>query len=50
MLSKTSLSSIFEGLQRSDIGLLEAGSVGVLSGFIIGIILASFQMLGYYCA
>ena len=46
MLLRTSLSSIFEGLQRSDIGLYEAGSVGGLFGFSIGIIVASFQVLG----
>ena len=46
MLSRTSLSSIFEGLQRSEMGLYEAGSVGFLLGFRIGIILASFHMLG----
>lgn len=46
MLLRTSLSSIFEGLLRSDIGLYEAGSVGGLFGFSIGIIVASFQVLG----
>ena len=33
-------------MQRSDIGLYEADSVGGLLGFSMGIILASFQMLG----
>ena len=42
----TSLSSIFAGVQSSVIGLYEVGSVGGLSGFRIGIILASFQVLG----
>lgn len=46
MLFRTSLSSIFDGLLRSDMGLYEAGSVGVLLGFRMGIILASFQVLG----
>ncbi len=46
MLSRTSLSSIFEGLQSNEIGLYEAGSVGGLLGFRIGIILDCFQMLG----
>jgi len=46
MLSRTSLSSIFEGLHRSAMGLYEPGSVGGLFGFRIGSILAVFQMLG----
>ena len=46
MLLRTSLSSILDGVQSREIGLYEAGSVGVLLGFRIGIILASFHMLG----
>ncbi len=46
MLFRTSLSSIFEGLQSSEIGLYETGSVGGLLGFRIGMIFASFHMLG----
>ena len=34
------------GLQRREIGLYEAGSVGVLLGLKMGMILAVFQMLG----
>ena len=40
MLYRTSLSSIFEGVQSREIGLYEAGSVGGLLGFRIGTILA----------
>ena len=46
MLFRTSLSSILDGLQRSEIGLYEAGSVGVFFVLRIGMILAVFQMLG----
>ena len=46
MLLRTSLSSIFEGVQRSDIGLYEAGSVGDLLGLSIGSIFAVFHMWG----
>ena len=46
MLLRTSLSSIFEGLQRREIGRYEAGSVGDLLGLSMGITLAVFQMLG----
>ena len=46
MLFRTSLSSIFAGVQSNAMGLYEAGSVGDLFGFRIGIILASFQVLG----
>lgn len=43
---RTSLSKIFEGLGRSEIGLYEAGSVGFLLGFRIGMMLACFQEVG----
>ena len=46
MLLRTSLSSILEGVESSAIGLYEAGSVGDLLGFRMGMILASFQELG----
>ena len=46
MLLRTNLSSIFEGVQSKLIGLYEVGSVGGLFGFRIGMILASFQVLG----
>ena len=42
----TSHSRILEGFGSRDMGLYEAGSVGGLLGFRIGIILASFQVLG----
>ena len=41
MLFRSSFPSILEGLQRREIGLW-----GVLLGFRMGMILASFQMLG----
>ena len=46
MLFRTSLSSIFEGLQSREMGLYEAGSVGDLLDFRIGIILDSFHLFG----
>ena len=46
MLLRTSLSSIFEGLQSREMGLYEAGSVGDLLGFRIGMILESFHLFG----
>ena len=46
MLFRTNLSSIFEGVDKSEIGLYEVSSVGGLLGFKIGMILASFQVLG----
>ena len=46
MFVRISLSSILTGLGRRDIGLYEAGSVGVLLGLSIGMILAVFQRLG----
>ena len=46
ILFRTSLSSLFAGVQSSAIGLYEAGSVGGLSGFRMEIILTSFQVLG----
>ena len=46
MLLRTNLSSILEGVLSSEIGLYEVSSVGGLLGFRIGIILASFQVLG----
>ena len=46
MFVRISLSSILTGVQRSEIGLYEAGSVGGLFGLRIGIILAVFQVLG----
>ena len=41
-----SLSRILEGVQSSEIGLYEVGSVGGLLGLRIGMIFAIFQMLG----
>ena len=46
MLFRTNLSSILEGVESKEIGLYEVSSVGGLLGFRIGIILASFQVLG----
>ena len=46
MFVRISLSSILTGLGRRDIGLYEAGSVGVLLGLSIGMIFAVFQRLG----
>ena len=46
MLLRTSLSSILDGVQRREIGLYEAGSVGGLFGFKMGTILAVFHMWG----
>ena len=46
MLFRTSLSSILDGVQRSEMGLYEAGSVGGLLGLRIGTILAVFHMCG----
>ena len=46
MLLRTNLSSIFEGVQSKLIGLYEVGSVEGFFGFRIGMILASFQVLG----
>ena len=46
MCARTSLSSILDRVHRSDIGLYEAGSVGDLFGFRMGMILAIFQVLG----
>ena len=46
MCARTSLSSILDRVHRSDIGLYEAGSVGDLLGFRMGMILAIFQVLG----
>ena len=40
------VSSILDGLQRSEIGRYEAGSVGVFLALSSGMILAVFQMLG----
>ena len=44
MLFRTSLSSILDGVQRSEIGLYEAGFVGSLLGLSMGIMFAVFQM------
>ena len=52
VLFRTNISSIFDALQRSDIGLYEAGSVGSLWVLRIGMIFTNFQMFGillYFC-
>ena len=46
MLLRTSLSSILDGVQRREMGLYEAGSVGDLLGFRMGTILAVFHKWG----
>ena len=46
MFARMSLSSILTGVQRREIGLCEAASVGGFLGFRMGIILAVFQMWG----
>ena len=46
MYCRTSLSSILEGLHRSETVLYDARSVGGLFGFRSGMILACFHMLG----
>lgn len=46
ILFRTSLSKIFAGFGRREMGLYEAGSVGVLLGFRMGMIFACFQVLG----
>ena len=46
MLFRTSLSSILDGVQRSEIGLYEGGFVGFLLGLKMGIMFAVFQMCG----
>lgn len=45
---RTSLSRILEGFGRSEIGLYEAGCVGDLLGFRMGMILAIFQEFGIW--
>jgi len=44
--ARTSLSAIFEGVQRRVMGLYEAGSVGFLLGLRMVIILPFFQIAG----
>ena len=46
MFARVSLSSTLAGVQRREMGLCDAASVGGLLGFRIGMILAVFQMLG----
>lgn len=46
MFVRISLSSILTGVQRSEMGLYEAGSVGDLFGLSMGMIFAVFQVLG----
>ena len=46
MFARISLSSILAGVQRREMGLCEAASVGGLLGLSMGIIFAVFQMLG----
>ena len=46
MLARMSLSSTLTGVQRREMGLCDAASVGGLLGFRIGMILAVFQILG----
>ena len=46
MCARMSLSRTLAGVQRSEMGLCDAASVGGLLGFRIGMILAVFQILG----
>ena len=46
ILFRTSLSKILAGFGRREMGLYEAGSVGILVGFRMGMIFVYFQVLG----